>query len=100
LYYILDHDPYLGPYNLNWDQDPDQLKSAIEDYVTEMGDAAGTEFYFPSLDLENPVGFDSEGYHSNGSTLDPKFDYLNTGFTMDAGISASEIGAITADFGS
>jgi hypothetical protein len=98
LYYNVDQE--LFSFNLNWDQDPTELKSAIESYVLEMGDAIGTDFFFLSLDLENPVGFDSNGYHSNGSTLDPKFDYLSTGFSMDASISASEIGSLVVDFGS
>lgn len=92
-------DTVLSPYSVTWDDNKDTFKTALDLYFIVNPGETDNEFYF-LYGLDNPAGFDSNGYHSNGSSLDTKFNYLATGFTMDANISPADVAEITIDFGS
>lgn len=82
-----------------WYKSTENLKPAIDAYFAANPNETDKEFYF-LLNLDNPVGFDSNGYNSNGSTLNQNFNSLNQGFDMNANISPLEISQIVISFGS
>ncbi|MDY6969803.1 MAG: hypothetical protein SVR08_14245 [Spirochaetota bacterium] len=93
-----DIDSVLSTYDEEWDADTEHLQGAINAFHDEYPSITDNEFLF-LLNLDNPVGFDSGGYDSNGDDLDPKFDDLKAGFNMDAEITPVDIGQVVIEFG-